>query len=300
MNTFFRPAMILLVLIAVYACDSTEPSEPDTAAPTNLRVSSDSGALVVGWTPSTSVGQSHFAGYSITVTDPSGYARGQYHAGKDSIFRVPELVNGDRYHIAVQARSTSGNLSPDQATIEWAPAERRTRDIAGQPIRVYAVTSKNYPCAVDLWNAEGMAEPLRWATEDFQRRASFYVHTLGTSYGLLIRSPHLAFVPGPQTMFADVASGGNVAEANNLNEHLSAAPPDTSAYTASYINVPNGTLTKGRIYFGRLPRPEGDLYFRLFLKRGPNGRLVHGAGDDRFIEIEVSIQGEPGNRFVKR
>jgi hypothetical protein len=298
-----KSIIFLLVAMLVFtfaACDSMEPTLPALAAPAQLRAASDSGALILAWSPSTDEGHSEFSGYHVTVTDTRTEAIQHFDAGRDSTYRLTGLENGVLYRLAVRCWGKGGLSSPQERSILWSPAQRRAHDAAGQPIRVYAVTASGYPSAVDILNPEGRVEALLLNSPAFRERASLYVHTLGSAAALIIRSPELAFDPGPRTRFADWVNGGYVMEANSLNEPLASSPPDTSAYTATYITLPNGTYPKGRVYFGKLLRPGGDIYFRMLVKRNAYGRMAQGTGDKRYIEIEVSVQSVAGNHFAKR
>lgn len=299
MKSLFLSLFALLVLIFT-ACDSTEPGPPALAAPTQLRAASDSGALLLAWKPSTDAGHPEFDGYQVNITDTRDEHSMSFDAGRDSSFRAAGLENGALYRISVGSRTRGGAVGDHGAALLWSPAQRFNRDATSQPIRVYAVTATGYPSAVDILNPDGRVEALMLNSAAFRERASLYVHTLGIGSGLIIRSPELAFDPGPRTRFADWTNSAYVIEASSLNEQLAAAPPDTAAFTATYITLPNGTYPKGRVYFGKLLRPGGDIYFRMLVKRGATGRMAQGTGDNRYIEIEVSVQSTAGNIFAKR
>ncbi|MCZ7557345.1 MAG: fibronectin type III domain-containing protein [Bacteroidia bacterium] len=302
MNFFTTPLFALLVF-TIAACDSGEVNTPfplQPSAPAELRAASGSAALFLSWKHSSDVDHPEFAGYRVAVRLSGDSVRQQLDLDKDSSVLVTGLTNGKLYTVDVFARTMAGTLSATYASIEWAPAERRAQDAANQPLRVYAVTATGYPAAVDLWTPDYGTELLHLNTPAFRERASLYVHTIGIGSALIIRSPELAFDPGPRTRFADWTNSAYAAEANSLNEQLASSPPDTAAYTATFITLPNGTYPKGRVYFGKLLRPGGDIYFRMLVKRGPNGRMVQGIGDNRYIEIEVSVQSVAGNHFAKR
>ncbi len=290
--------LVLLVLQVIIGCDSSQPADPSPllpSAPNDLRASAGSSAVFLAWTPSSDANHPEFAGYRITVRLSGDSVRQQIDLDKDSTCLVTGLMNGNMYTLDVHSRATTGLLSTTSVSIEWSPAERRAQVAANQPLRVYAVTASGYPSAVDLWTPDLSVELLHLNTDAFRERASLYLHTLGNASALIIRSPELAFDPGPQTRFAT----GYEAEANSLNEQLASSPPDTAAYTATFITLPNGTYAKGRVYFGKLIRPGGDIYFRMLVKRGANGRMVQGTGENRYIEIEVSVQSAAGNVFAK-
>jgi hypothetical protein len=303
MNYMFRFLILYAAPLMLIACDSDQintPSPLQPTAPTDLRAASGSAALYLSWRPSVDVEHPEFAGYRITVRLSGDSVRQQIDLGKDSTCLVTGLMNGNMYTLDVHSRTTTGLLSTTSVSIEWSPAVRRTQVAASQPIRIYAVTATGYPSAADLWTPDLSVEVFDHTSAAFHERASLYVHTLGSSSALIIRSPELAFDPGPRTRFADWTNSGYVIEANSLNEQLASAPPDTSAYTATFITLPNGTYPKGRVYFGKLLRPGGDIYFRMLVKRNANGRMAQGTGDNRYIEIEVSVQSVAGNPFAKR
>ncbi len=293
-------ALVVLLVLTFAACDSTEPGPPTLAAPTQLKVASDSGALILSWKHSTDTGHPEFDGYQLRITDTRDDKDSVYEARRDSTYRATGLQNGVLYRISVGSRTRGGTVGEHSAAILWSPAQRHERIAIGQPIRVYAVTASGYPSAVDILNPDGRVELLALNSPAFRERASLYVHTLGIGSGLIIRSPELAFDPGPRTRFADWTNSAYVIEASSLNEQRAFVPPDTSVYTATHITVPNGTYLWGRVYFGKLLRPGGDVYFRLLVKRSSTGRLAQGTGDNRYIEIEVSVQSVAGNIFAKR
>jgi hypothetical protein len=299
MKSIILPLFALLAF-TVAACDSSKPGPPMLTAPTQLKAASDSGALILSWKHSTDAGHPEFDDYQVNITDTRDEQFTSFDAKRDSTFRATGLENGALYRITVGSRTRGGAVGDHGAALLWSPAQRFNRDAVSQPIRVYAVTASGYPSAVDILNPEGRVEALLLNSPAFRERASLYVHTLGSAAALIIRSPELAFDPGPRTRFADWVNGGYVMEANSLNEPLASSPPDTSAYTATYITLPNGTYPKGRVYFGKLLRPGGDIYFRMLVKRNAYGRMAQGTGDKRYIEIEVSVQSVAGNHFAKR
>jgi hypothetical protein len=310
MKPQLRLSIPLFLLLIASACSDPAAPEPKgldiegpvLAAPSQLRACSDSTAIILAWTPSADEDKSDFAGYYIIATDTRNGKARYLDIGLDSSYRVGELENGVMYRIDLHCKTVRNTLSSEHSSITWSPARRRNQVTYSKPIRIYANTSTGflmYPAA-DLWNPNGEIEPMELDDPAFRERASLYVHTLGNASALIIRSPELAFDPGPRTRFADWTNSGYVIEANSLNEQLASSPPDTAAYTATFITLPNGTYPTGRVYFGKLLRPGGDIYFRMLVKRGVNGRMAQGAGDNRYIEIEVSVQSTAGNHFAKR
>jgi hypothetical protein len=66
------------------------------------------------------------------------------------------------------------------------------------------------------------------------------------------------------------------------------------------ITLSDITVNTGKVYFGRLVRGTDFYYFRMLVKRGANGKLIQGSGNDRYVELAISFQNAPNNPFAKQ
>ncbi len=293
-------ALALLVGVTFIACDEdTNPidNDPDVSAPTNLKASSADGAVYLSWTLSSSESASNFGSYDIAILDKStNQALSPKTASKGiSSLRIDGLTNGTRYEFTLRSVTTAGKKSISFALVEWSPAVRQNFDAAGMLIKVYATTSI-FNSAIDLFNASGKAEVIPQAGQTFQDRGDLYVDAASPSAPLSLKSPAEANNQGMVTQFSSSAS----VDTDDLNTHLSSVPPLSNTYTLSEITLSDITVAAGKVFFGRLVRGSDYYYFRLLVKRGANGKLIQGSGDDRYVELTVSFQNIPNNPFSKK
>lgn len=299
--TFLKTlAIALLLAVPFTACDEDDnpiTTDPEVAAPTNLEAASAHGAVFLSWSPSVDEDESNFGTYDITILNkatnetlaPRTAAKGI------SSIRIDGLTNGVRYQFTVRSVTTLGNASTDFATVEWSPAFRQTTDDNGLPIKIYATTSSQYFSAVDLYNANGDAEVIPQAGQEFQDRGDLYLHAESTTSPVSLVSPAEANNQGLVTQF----SSATPVNADNLDDQLASEPPANGSYTLKQITLDAGNVGTGRVYWGRLVRGGDHFYFRLLIKKGANGQLVQGSGSDRFVEMVASFQNAPNNPFAK-
>ncbi|PLX26423.1 MAG: hypothetical protein C0600_10815 [Ignavibacteria bacterium] len=294
-------ALALVVSIAFTACDedSDNPitTDPEVAAPTSLMAASDDGAVILSWTPSIDETADNFGSYDIVVLNLATNETGTpITAGKGvSSAVINGLTNGVRYQFTMRSVTTLGNQSTDFATIEWSPAVRQNQDNNGLPIKVYATTSTTFNSAVDLYNDNGDAEVIPQSGQTFTERGDLYVYAASSNATLSIISPAEANNQGLETQF----SNASPVDVDDLDNQLATEPPAGSTYTQKDITLDNGGVSSGRIYWGRLVRGTDYYYFRMLIKKGTNGKLVQGTGNDRFIEMNVSFQNAVNNPFAK-
>ena len=294
----FRVLAVAIALAFAPACDedSTGPEDANVYAPTLLRASSASEAVILQWTPSLSEGQDNFGGYKIVVLNTDNNQSFFENAPKGSGHTVQNLQNGTRYKFTVRAVTSRDKESQDAATIDWAPAIRRDVNQDGQAIRVYATTSTAFNSGVDLYNASGICEVIPQSGQEFKDRGDLFVYAPNeTSNFLVIRSPSAATGnPGLETQFSTVFYN-----ADDLDEQFATTAPATATYTSAEVTITNSLVNSGRIVYGRLSRGTDDYYFRLLVKRGANGKLVQGSGADRYLEFVVSFQHIRNIPFAK-
>ena len=302
---YFR-ILSMLALAAVLsagftACDdnSTDPvdTDPVLAAPTNLMAASADGAIFLSWDASVDESESNFGSYAITVldmTDNQTLAPRTAAKGIKSM-RVDGLTNGRRYLFTIRSVTDLGREGTTFASIEWSPAVRHTTDDGGLPIKVYATTSTSFNSAVDLHNAAGQAEVIPQSGQTFKDRGDLYVYAMNTTEALEIISPDQANNQGMVTQF----STQTPVNLDDLNGQLASDPPTDASYSLKKLTVPTGSASAGRIYWGRIVRGNDMYYFRLLVKKGGNGSLIQGSGNDRFLEMSVSFQDTANNPFAK-
>ena len=291
----------MLVAATFVACDEeSDPITPDpeVAAPTNLTAASADAAVWLSWTASADVNEDNFGGYMLSILNTS---TNQQHsnpipigAGLTSV-RIDGLTNGVRYIFTLRSVTDLGNESTNYASVEWSPAVQQTQDAGGNLIKVYATTSNSFPSAIDLYNDAGLAEVISQAGTEFTERGDLYVFASSSSSTLSLKSPAEANNQGLETQF----SNASPVDVDDLADQLASEPPANSTYTQKELTLDNGAVTSGRVYWGRLVRGNEYFYFRLLLKKGSNGKLVQGDGNDRYVEMNVSFQNAPNNPFAK-
>lgn len=298
--------LTLIALAAVFAtftaCDenTTDPvdTDPAVAAPTNLKAASADDAVFLSWTASIDENASNFGSYDIVVLNKSTnetLAPRTVGKGINSV-RIDGLTNGVRYQFTVRSVTDLGKESTNFATVEWAPAVRQNTDNNGVPIKVYATTSTSFDSGVDLYNAMGRAEVIPQADAVFRDRGDLYVYAPNTTADLEIISPDLANNQGLATQFSTVGP----IDGDNLDELHADQPPTNGSYSLKKLMISTGTVSAGKVYFGRIVRGTDMYYFRMLIKRGSNGSLVQGSGNNRFVEMAVSFQSAPNVPFAKQ
>lgn len=305
MKTFRILTMVALAALlssAFTACDDngTDPvdTDPVLAAPTNLKAASADGALFLSWTASIDESESNFGSYQITILNKATnetLAPRTASKGITSV-RVDGLTNGVRYQFTIRSVTNLGKEGTTFTTIEWSPAFRQNTDLNGLPIKVYATTSTSFNSAVDLYNDQGKAEVIPQLGQTFQDRGDFYVFAQSNTSTLSIISPDQANNKGMVTEFSNTTP----VDIDDLNAQLAMDPPTDASYTQKELTLNNGTVTSGKVYFGRIVRGNDKFYFRLLVKKGSNGALVQGSGADRYIEVVASFQNAPNNPFSKK
>ncbi|MBR9975637.1 MAG: fibronectin type III domain-containing protein [Bacteroidetes bacterium] len=294
-------ALAALLTAGFTACDdnTTDPvdTDPVLAAPTNLKAASAHGAVFLSWTASFDENESNFGSYKITVTNnTTGETLAPRTAGKGiNSIRVDGLTNGVRYQFTIRSVTDLGKDGTTFATIEWSPAVRQNTDKNGLPIKVYATTSTMFNSAIDLYNSNGDAEVIPQIGQIFQDRGDLYVHATNSTSAIEIISPDNANNQGLETQF----SSATPLALDDLDGQLAAEPPASATYSIKKLTVQTGSATAGRVFWGRIIRGNDMYYFRLLVKKGSNGSLIQGSGNDRYLEMAVSFQNAPNNPFAK-
>jgi hypothetical protein len=294
-------ALALLISVTFVACDEDGDNpittDPEVAAPTNLMAASADNAVILSWTASLDETADNFGTYDISVLNlatnatlvPKSAPKGA------TGLTISGLTNGVRYQFTIRSRTDLGNESTDFATIEWSPAFRQNQDVNNFPIKVYATTSTSFNSAIDLYNSNGKAEVIPQSGQTFKDRGDMYVYASSSSSTLSIISPMEANNQGMETQFSNVTP----VDVDALDNQLASEPPAGSTYNQKSITLDNAGVSAGRIYWGRLVRGTDFFYFRMLIKKGTNGKLVQGTGNDRFVEMNVSFQNAPNNPFAK-
>ncbi|MBE0645913.1 MAG: fibronectin type III domain-containing protein [Bacteroidetes bacterium] len=304
MKTFRILTMVALAALlssAFSACDdnTTDPvdTDPVLAAPSNLKAASANNAVFLSWTASIDEGESNFGSYEISVLNKStNETLAPRTAGKGiTSVRVDGLTNGIRYQFTIRSVTNLGKEGTTFSTIEWSPAFRQTTDLNGLPIKVYATTSTSFNSAIDLYNDQGKAEVIPQSGQTFKDRGDLYLYAQSNTSTLSIISPDQANNQGMVTQF----SNATPVDIDDLDAQLAMDPPTDASYTQKELTLNNGTVSAGKVYFGRIVRGTDMFYFRLLVKKGGNGTLVQGSGADRYIEMVASFQNAPNNPFAK-
>lgn len=289
-------ALAALLSAGFTACDdnTTDPvdTDPVLAAPTNLKAASADNAVFLSWTASIDENESNFGSYEITVLNKAtNETLAPRTAGKGiSSIRVDGLTNGVRYQFTIRSVTNLGKEGTTFATLEWSPAVRQNA------VNVYATTSTTFNSAVDLYNANGDIEVIPQSGQTFKDRGDLYVFAASNNSSLEIISPDQANNQGLETQFSNVTP----VDMDDMNGQLASEPPANGTYTLKKLTVQASSATSGRIYWGRIVRGNDMYYFRLLVKKGGNGSLVQGSGNDRFLEMGVSFQNAPNNPFAKQ
>lgn len=196
---------------------------------------------------------------------------------------VTPLTRGRLYRFGVFLRardSAKDFVSGPPASILWATARRFT-SLAGtlDSIRIPAFTTTR-----------------RWGLQLFDSTSSGpRIRDGALAEGTLVDVFFDAAIPavrtgeemgepfaGSSTRFSTLAPR----IAPTADEPLSFAPA-ADGFELAQVSLPLGTVGGGLILFGKTG--SGNV-FRLFLRRGANGSLIHGTFPNTFIEVEVSYQ----------
>lgn len=294
-------AVALLLAVPFTACDEDDDNpittDPEVAAPTNLQAASGNNAVFLSWDASVDEDEDNFGSYEINILNKATNETLAPRTAAKGIndIRIDGLTNGVRYQFTVRSVTDLGNVSTVSATIEWSPAARQTTDNNGLPIKIYATTSTQFDSALDLYNVDGDAEVIPQAGQEFQDRGDLYLEATTNTAPMFIKSPAEADNQGLITQF----SNQTPVSVNNLDDQLAFDPPADNSFTVTAIQIPDGAVQTGRVYWGRLARGNDYFYFRLLVKQGSNGMLVQGGGADRYIEMVASFQNAPNNPFAK-
>jgi hypothetical protein len=292
--------MLLLLGIAAGACSDasgpTTPTEPDLAPPYNLRAYSDDSTIGLSWDRSVDEGRLKFGSYAITLWDKAtGDTVRKTAAAGTSSMRLRPLRNGDRYELTMVSVSSGGTRGSLSSSIEWSPARRVVRDIAGQFIRVYTSIS-SLPSGVDLLADSAHAEVLDVTSTAFATRGDFYLYTPSFVGIIQLMNPQISpSNPGQVTKFSSVSG----IPASSLNDAPATSSPAFSTYTLDAVTIDYTVMDKGRIFFGRTQRGSIWYYFRVLVKSA-DGSLIQGFGADRYLELEASFQTGKSVPFAKR
>lgn len=286
--------------VAFVACKSNTGPTTDQALdpPTNPRAySSDDSTVVLYWSPSASRDLTAFDKYRVSATDDTGgLASTQFTpTGTDTTMTVTGLRAGETYTFGIVSTvvaTASGYAESVPALIEWAPASRFEADTIGL-LRLYDAALA-YPDSSGLIVFDtSISGPRRMSLLN-PRRDSLLLDFLVISGGtpMYIGSADYYNSRWRQSRFSSV-----IDFAPSL-AYARSAPPDTSTYTLSFIEVPNTTIsTSAIVYF----RTADGNYGRLLLERDPSkGILIWGAYPYRYLTVQISYQTTPDIPYSER
>ena len=290
-----------IVLSAAFSACKTNTgptTDQPLSPPTNPRAySSDDSTVVLYWSPSSSRDLTVFDKYRVTATDDTGaLASTQFTTtGNDTAMTVTGLRTGESYTfriVSTVVATASGYTESAPALIVWAPASRFVADTIGR-LRLYD-EALAYPDSSGLIVFDTTIGGPRRMSLVTPGRDSLLLDFVVTSGGtpMYIGSAEYYNARWRQSRFSSV-----IDFAPSL-DYAKSAPPDTSTYSLSFIEVPNTTLsTSAIVYF----RTADRNYGRLLIERDPSkGILIWGAYPYRYLTLQISYQTTPDIPYAER
>ena len=289
----------LFTALLLVACKSNTGPTTDRPLdpPTNPHAYSlDDSTVVVFWSASRSKDLSVFDKYRVTATDDTGgIAATEFTTlGSDTSVSVSGLHPARSYSFGIVATvisSASGYTESQPAVIEWAPAPRFSADTSGL---LHLYETIGYPDSSGLVVFDtALAGPRRVSLLS-PGRDSLSLDIVVTSLGtpMYIGSAEYYSTGWRKTRFSTVI------DFSSSLDYPRSAPPDTSTYTLTFLEVPNTLTSRSAIVYFRTQ--EGN-YGRMLLERDPSkGILIWGPYPYRWLTVQLSYQTTPDIPYSER
>ncbi len=276
-------AVIFLISAMIFAgCESsTDPVKPnvkDVNAPTNLMANAkDDSTIVIKFTPSTSKDSSFFKDYVLYINP--GMSEKKVVDKSSNMITITGLQSGTRYTFQLAARNTEEKESA-KISVSWATATRFTG------IKLYE-TNSSFASGLELFNSElQRPETYKIANSD---KWDIALDTKNESFD--IGSPTLTSynIATPRTTFVKMRDSW--IGVNSLDDIF-----DTEMLDPNQANLINfNSVTKG---FAFAVKTQDGHFAKVFVK-AVDGKILQGAADNRYIEVDISYQKTANLPYAK-
>ena len=300
--SFFSIVVATLLLIG---CDSEkDPVSPDPTpekikikGPTNLLAYSlNNTTVVIKWTKSADENLIDFDGYLVRIltTSNSLVRERTVNKGLDSL-AASELTAGTIYNFEVIGKAQSNStryINSDTNRIQWSPAWRF--DTEGTiPIKIYeSSSSTGFPSGLIFYNPSTQQPKTVSLLSADSSLIDVYVYTVPGTNNVELRSSHLFRSNRKITRFSIFSR-----DVNSLNDPMPSVP-DTSTYTQFSWRIDSVAVSTSKVlYF----KGNNGNYGRILIERNPgNGTLIWGTSPEQYLQVRLSYQSVPYNKFSKK
>ena len=299
---------LLITLCLFFGCgkeESTRVTGPPGGGRTqlnpvsNLRAYSASDTSVgLAWILSTSEDNPDFNNYYIRAKTQEGILVSTTTAAQgDTGIVVDSLTEGVVYIFEVTATAvynSSTYMNSASRIIRWAPARRLNAVKSGQPINVYESSdSMGIHSGLVFFDATSLVPKVVSTSNPGADSLSvdIYVRT-ESNHGVSMRSASLLHPTWRLTRFAN--SPPRKSDSLDDPRYVS---PDSALFTVKTIVIDSSATPTAVIYFFKGARGN---YGRILLQRNPdNGTLIWGRSPAQYLNVKISYQTVPYNRFSK-
>jgi outer membrane protein assembly factor BamB len=274
-----------------------EPQKTKIKPATNpLAYSLNNTTVVIKWTKSLDENLADFDGYLVRILTTTGSLVRERTVNKslDSL-AATELTAGTIYNFQIVAKAQSNSTkytNSDTISIQWSPAWRF--DTEGTiPIRVYeSSSSTGFASGLIFYNSSTQQPKTVSLLSADSSLIDVYLFTVPGTSNVELRSSHLYRSNRKITRFSTVSY-----DVNTLNDPRN-APPDTTTYTRFDWRIDSVAVTSSKVlYF----KGQNGNYGRILIERNPsNGTLIWGTSPEQYIQVRLSYQSVPFNRFSKQ
>lgn len=303
---------IILILITVFisslfiiGCSSEkDPVSPDPTPDktkvkpvTNpLAYSLNNTSVVVKWTKSADENLPDFDGYLVRILTTNNTLVRERTVNKSlDTLTVTDLTVGTIYNFEIIAKAQSNStkyINSNAVTIQWSPAWRF--DTEGTiPIKVYeSSSSTGFASGLIFYNPSTQQPKTVSLLSADSSLIDVYLFTVSGTSNVELRSSHLYRANRKITRFSTVAY-----DVNTLNDPRN-TPPDTTTYTKFEWRIDSVAVSTSKIiYF----KGNNGNYGRILIERNPsNGTLIWGSSPEQYLQVRLSYQSVPYNRFSKQ
>ncbi|MCS7054035.1 MAG: fibronectin type III domain-containing protein [Ignavibacterium sp.] len=303
LKLIFSILTISFSLLVLMSCSKEEdPVSPQPTpkskikAPTNpLAYSLNNTTVVVKWTRSQDENLADFDGYLVRILTTTGSVVRERTVSKglDSL-AADNLTAGTIYNFQIVAKAQSNStkyINSDTISIQWSPAWRF--DLEGTiPIKIYeSSSSTGFASGLIFYNPSTQQPKTVSLLSADSSLIDVYLYTVPNSSNVELRSSHLFRPSRKITRFSTVSY-----DVNTLNDPRN-APPDTTTYTKTEWRIDSVAVSTSKVlYF----KGNNGNYGRILLERNPaNGTLIWGSSPEQYIQVRISYQSVPYNRFSK-
>ncbi len=206
------------------------------------------------------------------------------------LIELSGLKQGTLYGLDIWVRFKDNTLSTAPRTLLFAPAVTYT-EIAGQPIRLYEQDAQGQPNGLNF-SLGGMPALL---TQAFAAQWDLCFEIVDGQASIGSPRGSRAYVGDgkplrPGTGRRTLVGSTVIRDVSSLEDVWVSAPLDSSAGKLDTVMLPIPE---------RLPSGKGLAFFlmrvdttwaKVFIKPGPDGRLVQGEAPQRYVELHLSYQ----------